>query len=67
MTNTIFSLLPPLVAIAMVILTRRVLLSLGVGIVTAALLLAEFSITETFSIIWDAVKGIFISDGELNT
>ncbi|MBY0159118.1 Na+/H+ antiporter NhaC family protein [Cytobacillus oceanisediminis] len=67
MANTIFSLLPPLVAIAMVILTRRVLLSLGVGIVTAALLLAEFSITETFSIIWDAVKGIFVSDGELNT
>ncbi|MCM3093998.1 MULTISPECIES: Na+/H+ antiporter NhaC family protein [unclassified Cytobacillus] len=67
MANTIFSLLPPLVAIAMVILTRRVLLSLGVGIVTAALLLAEFSITETYSIIWDAVKGIFVSDGELNT
>ncbi|GLB59710.1 Na+/H+ antiporter NhaC family protein [Cytobacillus sp. NCCP-133] len=67
MANTIFSLLPPLVAIAMVILTRRVLLSLGVGIVTAALLLAEFSITETFSIIFDAVKGIFVSEGELNT
>lgn len=67
MANTIFSLLPPLVAIVMVILTRRVLLSLGVGIVTAALVLAEFSITETFSIIFDAVKGIFIADGELNT
>lgn len=67
MANTIFSLLPPLIAIAMVILTRRVLLSLGVGIVTAALLLAEFSISETLDIIFDAAKGIFISEGELNT
>ncbi|WP_456273464.1 Na+/H+ antiporter NhaC family protein [Bacillus sp. AK031] len=67
MENTIYSLLPPLLAILMVILTRRVLLSLGVGIVTAALLLAEFSIGETVSIIWDAFKGIFVDGGELNT
>ena len=67
MENTIYSLLPPLLAILMVILTRRVLLSLGVGIVTAALLLAEFSIGKTFSIMWDAFKGIFVDGGELNT
>jgi tetracycline resistance efflux pump len=67
MENTIFSLLPPLLAILMVILTRRVLLSLGVGIISAALLLAEFSITETLTIIWDSFKGIFVDGGELNT
>ncbi|UII55427.1 Na+/H+ antiporter NhaC family protein [Cytobacillus spongiae] len=67
MVNSIYSLLPPIIAILMVILTRRVLLSLGVGILTAAILLAEFSVTKTFSMIFDAVKGIFISDGELNT
>ncbi|MGF2617655.1 Na+/H+ antiporter NhaC family protein [Rossellomorea vietnamensis] len=67
MENTIYSLLPPLLAILMVILTRRVLLSLGVGILSAGLLLAEFSITKTFSIIWDAFKGIFVDGGELNT
>lgn len=67
MTNTIFSLLPPIVAILMVILTRRVLLSLGVGIVAAAFILAEFQIGSTLQIIFEAVKGIFISDGELNT
>ncbi|MFE8702332.1 Na+/H+ antiporter NhaC family protein [Cytobacillus sp. FJAT-54145] len=67
MINTVFSLLPPLIAILMVILTRRVLLSLGVGILTAAVLLSEFNISKTFSIILTATKGIFISDGELNT
>lgn len=67
MSNTIFSLIPPIVAILMVILTRRVLLSLGVGIVAAAFLLAEFQIGETLQITFEAVKGIFISDGELNT
>jgi tetracycline resistance efflux pump len=67
MENTIYSLIPPLLAIIMVILTRRVLLSLGVGIVASAFLLAEFSITKTFTFMWDAFKGIFVSEGALNT
>ncbi|GAM14365.1 Na+/H+ antiporter NhaC family protein [Mesobacillus selenatarsenatis] len=67
MENTIFSLLPPLVAILMVVITRRVLLSLGTGIIAAAFLLAEFNIAETFAIMWDAIKGIVVADGELNT
>jgi tetracycline resistance efflux pump len=67
MENTIYSLIPPLLAIIMVILTRRVLLSLGVGIVASAFLLAEFSITKTFTFMWDAFKGIFVSEGTLNT
>ncbi|WNF22407.1 Na+/H+ antiporter NhaC family protein [Mesobacillus jeotgali] len=67
MENTIFSLLPPLVAILMVVITRRVLLSLGTGIIAAAFLLAEFNIAETFAIMWDAAKGIVVADGELNT
>ncbi|TMU84510.1 Na+/H+ antiporter NhaC family protein [Bacillus sp. BHET2] len=67
MENTIYSLLPPLLAILMVILTRRVLLSLGVGIVASAFLLADFSITKTFNFMWDAFKGIFVADGALNT
>ena len=66
MENTIFSLIPPFLAIIMVIFTRKVLLSLGVGIISASLLLAEFSITGTISTIYDSVKGIFVSDGEMN-
>jgi tetracycline resistance efflux pump len=67
MENTIYSLIPPILAILMVVLTRRVLLSLATGILASALLLAEFNISKTFSIIWDAAKGIFVSEGALNT
>ncbi|MEM1504499.1 Na+/H+ antiporter NhaC family protein [Domibacillus sp. 8LH] len=41
----------------MVVLTRRVLLSLGVGILAAAFLLADFKIGKTFSIAWGALSG----------
>ncbi len=67
MANTIFSLLPPIIAIAMVILTRRVLLSLGVGIISSALILASFNIPEAGTFIWNSFKGIFVDGGELNT
>ncbi|MGD6794509.1 Na+/H+ antiporter NhaC family protein [Metabacillus indicus] len=67
MSGTIYSILPPIIAILMVILTRKVLLSLGVGILSAALILTSFSIGETLSKIWGAFKAIFVADGELNT
>jgi tetracycline resistance efflux pump len=67
MAGTIWSLIPPIVAIAMVILTRRVLLSLGVGIIAAALILREFSVIKAGKTIWESIKAIFISEGELNT
>ncbi|MDX5474800.1 MAG: Na+/H+ antiporter NhaC family protein [Bacillaceae bacterium] len=61
MEATIFSLIPPVLAIIMVILTRRVLISLGTGIVAAALLLAEFNPIEMATIIFNAVLAIFYS------
>lgn len=67
MENTIFSLLPPLVAIIMVLLTKRVLLSLGLGSITAALLLADFNPIEAASIIINAFMDLLIVDGSLNT
>ena len=66
MENSIYALLPPLVAIVMVVLTRKILLSLGVGIIVSAFMLADFKFGETAAITWDAAKGIFISDGTLN-
>ena len=66
MENTIYSLIPPLLAILMVVLTRRVLLSLGVGIVASALLIANFSIVETISLVWDGFIGNLYADGEWN-
>lgn len=67
MTNTIFSLIPPFIALLMVILTRKVLLSLGVGTLSAAFILADLNISETVKIIYEAVVGIFVSEGALNT
>ncbi|KAB7707001.1 Na+/H+ antiporter NhaC family protein [Bacillus aerolatus] len=67
MENTIFSLIPPALAILMVILTKRVLLSLGAGIVASALLLANFQIGKTLQIMWDALSGNIYADGEWST
>ncbi|HEY4552583.1 MAG TPA: Na+/H+ antiporter NhaC family protein [Bacillaceae bacterium] len=67
MENTLWSILPPILAIGMVLLTRRVLLSLGVGIVSAAFLLADFSFKGTAVNTWEAFKGVFADGGEPNT
>lgn len=63
MESTIFSLLPPILAIAMVLITRKVLLSLGVGIVSAALLLHEFSPVESAKSLWTAFQLSFWDEG----
>lgn len=67
MENSIFSLLPPLLAIVMVVITRRVLFSLGTGIVASALLLGNGNPLQSGSYLWNAVKGIFVDEGSLNT
>lgn len=63
MENTIFSILPPLLAIVMVLVTKRVLLSLGVGIVSAALLVESFSPIDSLIILWDSFITSFWDDG----
>lgn len=66
MENTIWSLVPPLLAIIMVLLTKRVLLSLGVGIIAAAFFIKSFDVLDSLTIIWEAFKGVFVADGALN-
>ncbi|PSS73332.1 Na+/H+ antiporter NhaC family protein [Shewanella algae] len=59
--DSALSLLPPVVAILLAILTRRVLLSLGLGILIGALLLNQWSVLDTgvylgqrvLSLVWD--------------
>ncbi|MFP3358689.1 Na+/H+ antiporter NhaC family protein [Planococcus sp. 11815] len=63
MENTIFSILPPIIAIAMVLLTRRVLLSLGVGIVAAALILTSFAPLEALNELFTSFAVIFWDEG----
>lgn len=67
MDNTIWSLVPPLLAIIMVLLTKRVILSLGVGIIAAAFFTANFHLGESLLLVWEAFKGVFVEDGAVNT
>ncbi|AXI08372.1 sodium:proton antiporter [Oceanobacillus zhaokaii] len=67
MEGTIWSLVPPLLTIVMVLLTKRVLISLGVGIIAAALFVDSFNIPGALKLIWDAFSGVFYADGAVNT
>lgn len=61
------SLVPALVALSLAIITRRVLISLGMGIILGALLLADFSLGNAVSYIGTKVSSVFIEDGGINT
>lgn len=67
MIGTWVSILPPLIAIIMVLATRRVLLSLGSGIVAAALLAASFAPGASVKNLWSAMIVSFWDGGALNT
>ncbi len=61
------SVLPAVVALGLAIITRRVLLSLGVGIILGALLLTDSSVANAVTYIAGTVKGVVIEDGGINT
>jgi tetracycline resistance efflux pump len=60
------SALPALIALSLAIITRRVLLSLGMGILLGALLLTSFSPLDAAIYIFNTVKSVVIEDGGLN-
>lgn len=59
----ILTILPPVVAIGLAIATRRVLVSLGVGVVLAAVLAANLSPVGAARGVWAAFAGVFWSAG----
>ncbi len=61
------SIIPPVLAIILVISTKKVLLSLGAGVVSAAFIVADYNPLETVSLVWGAFSGIFWADGAVNT
>ncbi len=61
------SILPAIVALGLAIITRRVLISLGVGIVLGTLLLVDFSFVNGAVYIFNTVKGVVIEDGGINS
>lgn len=65
MEGTIYSLIPAIIMLVLVILTRKVLISIGTGIVVGALLLSNFQITGTLKEIWTVFYTIFYADGAL--
>ncbi|WP_017185182.1 Na+/H+ antiporter NhaC family protein [Alkalibacillus haloalkaliphilus] len=64
MEGTIWSLIPPLVMILLVLLTRKVLLSLGAGIIVGALMVESFNIVATVERIWFSFQHLFFMEGE---
>lgn len=55
----VLTLVPPLVAILLVIATKKVLPSLGLGILAAGLLIADFNLLQTLRTLWNAFTAIF--------
>ncbi|MBA8824468.1 tetracycline resistance efflux pump [Saccharopolyspora lacisalsi] len=67
MADSVYSLIPPVLAIVLVILTRKVLLSLGAGIAVGLLMLNQFRPLAGLEQLYTIVSGIFVADGGLNT
>jgi tetracycline resistance efflux pump len=63
MEPSILSLLPPVVAIGLAIATRRILLSLGIGIVLGALLYSQWNVLESVSLVAEVAGGLIIDEG----
>ncbi|WP_100012968.1 Na+/H+ antiporter NhaC family protein [Lentibacillus sediminis] len=67
MEGTIYSIIPPLLMLVLVIATRKVLISLGTGIIVGALLIHQFDLLGAAGEIWASFAGIFVADGAVNT
>src|ERR671917_1203213 len=65
MEPSILSLLPPVVAIGLAIATRRILLSLGIGIVLGALLYSQWNVLESVSLLAEVAGGLIIAEGAI--
>jgi tetracycline resistance efflux pump len=63
---SLLSLLPPLVTIVCAVVTKRILISLGLGIVLGALLYAEWDVANAVSFVWEVVSGLVIADGAIS-
>ncbi|REJ10047.1 Na+/H+ antiporter NhaC family protein [Halobacillus trueperi] len=66
MEGTIYSLIPAVLMLILVLLTRKVILSLGIGIIVGAFLLTQMDIGGGLALIWSIFANIFVSEGALN-
>ncbi|MGF1832344.1 Na+/H+ antiporter NhaC family protein [Photobacterium sanguinicancri] len=65
-SDSLWSVLPAMIAVILAVSTRRVLLSLGTGIAAGALMLNHYSPLDTLHYLVDKVLAIVWSDGTLN-
>ena len=63
MEPSILSLLPPLVTIGLAIATRRILLSLGIGIVLGALMSTGWNVVAAVELVYDVASALVIAEG----
>ncbi|MCE2572549.1 Na+/H+ antiporter NhaC family protein [Motilimonas eburnea] len=60
------SLIPPVLAVFLAIITRRVLLSLGLGIAVGAVLIVDFDLLHSMEYVGTTLLSLFWQDGALN-
>lgn len=65
MEGTIFSLIPPIVTIALIIWTKRLFLSLGVGIALGALLYHQWNIIASITNVFEIMTSVLLDDGKV--
>ncbi|MGH3328818.1 MAG: Na+/H+ antiporter NhaC family protein [Streptomycetales bacterium] len=63
MEPSFLSLVPPLVTIALAITTKRIFLSLGIGIALGALLFNQWNIVDSASQVLEIAGGLIIAEG----
>ncbi|MGP4109012.1 Na+/H+ antiporter NhaC family protein [Virgibacillus sp. L01] len=66
MEGTIFSIIPAIIMLVLVLLTRKVLLSLGAGIIVGSLFIHDFAVIDSIQEIGIIFYNIFILDGSVN-
>ncbi|WP_109077541.1 Na+/H+ antiporter NhaC family protein [Aggregatibacter kilianii] len=65
-SSSVWSVLPPLLALLLAIITRRVLLSLSVGILVGAIMLADVNLVNTLVYLKNNISSLFIKEEGLN-
>lgn len=66
-STSIWSIVPPVLALCLAIVTRKVILSLSIGIIIGALMLADFNIKDTLTYLFNNVSSlVYSSEDGLN-
>ncbi len=67
MDNSVISIIPPVLAIVLVIATRKVVLSLGLGVLSAAFIVTDYAPIDALQRVLSSFTSLFWADGAVNT